>query len=64
MYLLKLTESHGVYTHVCIYYKHVVVFTYVSSIVYDWSDIYRNVTVRFIRVDRCEIHAVHDLLSI
>ena len=28
IYLLKLTESHGVYTRVCIYYKHVVVFTY------------------------------------
>lgn len=30
IYLLKLTESHGVYiyTRVCIYYNHVVVFTY------------------------------------
>ena len=31
-----MNHLFGVYTRVCIYYKHVVVFTYLNSIVYDW----------------------------
>jgi hypothetical protein len=49
-----------VYTRGCVYYKHVVVLTNLNTIVYDWL-IYTSIrTVPSIRVDQCEIHAVHE----
>jgi hypothetical protein len=50
----------AVYTRVCIYYKDVVVLTNLNTIVYDWL-IYTSMrTVPSVRVDQCEINAVHE----
>jgi hypothetical protein len=46
------------------YNKHVLVLTYLKSIVYDWLKYTAMRTAWFIQVDRCEIHAVHELLGI